>query len=47
MYPLVTNEFKTKSILSLSNLREYPKKTRKKAKYAIERVFLFIIHNTG
>jgi len=47
MYLIVTNEFKAKSILSLSNLREYLKKRRKKVKYAIERAFLFIIHNTG
>jgi len=47
MYPVVTNEFKTKSILSLSNLREYLKKPRKKVKCAIERVFLSIIHNIG
>jgi len=47
MYPLVTNEFKTKSILSLSNLREYSKKAGKKVKCTIERVFLFIIHNIG
>jgi len=45
MYPLVTNEFKTKSILSLSNLREYLKKSRKKVKCTIEWMFLFIIRN--
>jgi len=47
MYPLVTNEFKTKSLLSLSNLREYLKKSWKKVETTIERVFLSIIHNIG
>jgi len=47
MYLPVTNEFKAIIALSLSNLREYPKKAGKKVKCTIERVFLFIIHNIG
>jgi len=47
MYPVVTNEFKTKSIHALSILREYLKKLRKKLECGIEWAFFFIIHNIG